>query len=61
MARRSRSQRPQKIRNSDAPALREAPPAAKAVDGIRESSEVAAAAAPVDEMAALDAGWDEVS
>lgn len=61
MARRSRSQRPQKIRNSDAPALREKPPVTKAVDSIREPNEAVAASAPVDEMAALDAGWDEVS
>jgi hypothetical protein len=58
MSRRSRSQRPQKARPSDVP-VREAPETPKVSEPVitRESSGVVVA---VDELAALDAGWDEL-
>ena len=59
MTRRSRSQRPQKTRNSEAPPPREAPAAAKTLDRIAEPAQAPSAEVLVDELAALDAGWDE--
>ncbi|HXN30804.1 MAG TPA: hypothetical protein VN894_03040 [Polyangiaceae bacterium] len=59
MARRSRSQRPPKVRNSEAP-RQDLPPEAKTVDPIEERSQEPSAATPIDELAALDAGWDDL-
>lgn len=58
MSRRSRSQRPQKARPSDVP-VQAAPDTSKRSDPVmaRETSGVVVA---VDELAALDAGWDEL-
>jgi hypothetical protein len=58
MSRRSRSQRPPKARSSEAP-VRDAPAAKKVAEGIAELSRETPAA-PIDELAALDAGWDEL-
>lgn len=56
MSRRSRSQRPQKARQSEP--VRDAPQMSKGPDPVvaRETSGVVV----VDELAALDAGWDEL-
>jgi hypothetical protein len=60
MSRRSRSQRPRKAPSSEAPP-RETPPATKAADPGHEPARVPVIAGPVDELAALDAGWDDLS
>jgi hypothetical protein len=59
MARRSRSHRPQKVRNSDAPAA-DLPAMEKVADTAYPPSREVPAAAPLDELAAVDAGWDEL-
>jgi hypothetical protein len=56
MARRSRSQHPQKARPSEAPSQSE--PVAHAAPQVEARSREPETAAPIDEMAALDAGWD---
>jgi hypothetical protein len=58
MARRSRSQRPQNTRNTEAPP-REVPAPAKTIDRVAEPARAPSAQLLVDELAALDAGWDE--
>jgi hypothetical protein len=59
MARRSRSQHPRKTRNTEAPPPREGPAAAKTLDRVSEPAHAPSAEPLVDELAALDAGWDE--
>jgi hypothetical protein len=71
MARRSRSQRPRKTRTSEVPAPDGLAPAVPALAaghlpwGSAEPgappARAAAAAGPIDELAALDAGWDDLS
>jgi hypothetical protein len=60
MARRSRSQRPKKARTSDAPAAK-APAPAGSVAPSAPPARAAAPPGPIDELAALDAGWDDLS
>ena len=60
MARRSRSQRPRKARTSEAPAP-EAPALAKAAEPGGPPTPEPAPTGPIDELAALDAGWDDLS
>ncbi len=57
MSRRSRSQRPPKVRNSEAPRP-EVPVVVKTADPVEERGREPSSAAPVDELAELDAGWD---
>jgi hypothetical protein len=59
MSRRSRSQRPQKARNSEAPAP-DVPSAAKMAALDEDRSREPSVAPPLDELAALDAGWDDL-
>lgn len=65
MVRRSRTQRPQKIPNSAAPPAPEASPPlteTKAAERPRQHPPLTPGALESsDEMAALDAGWDEIS
>jgi hypothetical protein len=65
MVRRSRTQRSQKIPNSAAPPAPEASPPlteTKAAErALQDPPLTPAASEPSDEMAALDAGWDEIS
>jgi hypothetical protein len=56
MARRSRSQHPPKTRPSEGPSQEK--PVAQPAQQVEARSHEPEAAAPVDEMAALDAGWD---
>jgi hypothetical protein len=58
MSRRSRSQRPQKARHSEAPPAY-VQTAAKAAEPVEERPREAAAT-PIDELAAVDAGWDDL-
>jgi hypothetical protein len=58
MARRSRSLHPQKARPSEAPSQDE--PIAQAAPQVDARSREPETAAPIDEMAALDAGWDKL-
>jgi hypothetical protein len=59
MSRRSRSQRPQKARNSEPPVagVPAVPKAAETADG---ASEEPTASSLTDELAAVDAGWDKL-
>jgi hypothetical protein len=59
MSRRSRSQRPPKARSTETPVL-EVPAGAKINDERDELSREPSAALPADELAALDAGWDDL-
>jgi hypothetical protein len=59
MSQRSRSNR-KKTRASEAPP-RAPTPARKAIDVAEAASLGAAPSAPHDEMAALDAGWDDIT
>ena len=56
--RRSRSLRPEKARSSEPPVPKV--PAVHAADRAEDIAPEPAAAAPIDELAALDAGWDEL-
>ncbi len=58
MSRRSRSNRPRKARGSEAPPP-EAAVATKTVEPVDGLETRPAPSAPVDELAALDAGWDD--
>jgi hypothetical protein len=57
--RRSRSQRPQKARNSEAPPKHE-PVVTRAGDPSEGRMSEPTAPSPTDELAALDAGWDQL-
>jgi hypothetical protein len=57
--RRSRSQRPPKAGTSEAPAPKGAALSA-AADSVEELAPEPASATPTDELAAVDAGWDEL-
>jgi hypothetical protein len=55
-----RSQSPRGRAASGPPTTAIQPPAAPADDPVRDQAAAPAAEGPVDEMAALDAGWDEI-
>jgi hypothetical protein len=57
--RRSRSQRPQKAGNSEAPP-QNLPVVARAANRTEDLLSEPAAASPTDELAELDAGWDQL-
>jgi hypothetical protein len=57
--RRSRSQRPQKARNSEAPP-KDVPVVARVANRSEEQLSETAAPSPTDELAELDAGWDQL-
>jgi hypothetical protein len=59
MSRRSRSQRPPKVRNSEGPRP-DVPVVAKTADPVEERGLEPSPAALVDELAELDAGWDDL-
>ena len=56
MSRRSRSQRPQKPRQSETPSQDKT--VARAVEQVEPLSAEPSSSAPPDELAVLDAGWD---
>jgi hypothetical protein len=59
LKRRSKSQRPPKARTSEAPP-QEAPVAANAIVPAEELSPEGVTPPAIDELAALDAGWDNL-